>query len=309
VHCDVKPENLLLFEKDRLRLADFGIAKVAMRSLRAAGPGTLGYVAPEQAFRRPSLRSDVFSAGMVLVQMFAGTVPEWPFSWPFRGHDRLARRLHADMLAVIRRACAVDADERFPDARAMLRAFERARRLTLAFLTRTTRKKRAARTTRSSHSDWQLLRRRHFLREFGRTLATRSECARCKGPVSESMRHCPWCGTTRRVHRGPVDFPARCPRCKRGVKSDWRYCPWCHGASIGPKSTRAWSDRRYTARCSNPKCDRKQLMPFMRYCPWCRTKVRRAWKTPELTRGCRHCGGGLADAYWDHCPWCGKGTR
>ena len=39
-----------------------------------------------------------------------------------------------------------------------------------------------------------------------------------------------------------------------------------------------YSDRRYTARCPNRKCDRKKLMPFMRYCPWCHTKVRQKWK-------------------------------
>jgi len=309
VHCDVKPENLLLFENDRLRLADFGIAKVAYRTLRAAGTGTLGYVAPEQAFGRPSLRSDVFSAGMVLVQMFAGTVPEWPFSWPFRGHERMARRLHPDMLAVLRRACAVDAKDRYPDARAMLRAFERAKRSTLAFLTRTTKRKKVRSATGPRQADWQLLRRRHFQREYARLLGTRYECGRCKGPVSEAMQHCPWCGTARKAHRGPVDFPARCPRCKRGVKTDWRYCPWCHGASIGPLSSRAWSDRRYEGRCASARCDRKQLMPWMRYCPWCHTKVRRPWKGHGLKGSCKRCGWGLAGDYWDYCPWCGSRAR
>ena len=48
-----------------------------------------------------------------------------------------------------------------------------------------------------------------------------------------------------------------------------------------PMTSREYSDARYAAKCRNPACRRKDLMPFMRYCPWCRTKVRRAWKIPE----------------------------
>src|SRR5688572_26896533 len=44
IHCDVKPENLLLFPDNRLRLADFGIAKVAMRTIKGSGSGTVGYL-------------------------------------------------------------------------------------------------------------------------------------------------------------------------------------------------------------------------------------------------------------------------
>jgi serine/threonine protein kinase len=61
MHCDIKPENFILFSENRLRLADFGIAKTALRTIQASGSGTVGYVAPEQAMGRPSLRSDVFS--------------------------------------------------------------------------------------------------------------------------------------------------------------------------------------------------------------------------------------------------------
>jgi len=60
LHCDVKPENLILFGRDNLMLADFGIAKTALRTIKASGSGTLGYLAPEQAMGRPSPRSDVF---------------------------------------------------------------------------------------------------------------------------------------------------------------------------------------------------------------------------------------------------------
>src|SRR5262245_49663620 len=104
VHCDIKPDNFILFESNRLRLTDFGVAKVAQRTLRASGAGTLGYMAPEQAMGRPSFRSDVFALGLVLYQMFSGHLPEYPFTWPPPGHRLLEKRVNAGLLALLRRS-------------------------------------------------------------------------------------------------------------------------------------------------------------------------------------------------------------
>ncbi|MGB1277836.1 MAG: serine/threonine-protein kinase, partial [Nannocystaceae bacterium] len=60
VHCDVKPDNLILFADGSLRLGDFGIAKFGLRTIHGSNSGTLGYIAPEQAMGHPSPRSDVF---------------------------------------------------------------------------------------------------------------------------------------------------------------------------------------------------------------------------------------------------------
>ncbi len=315
IHCDVKPENLILFEDDRLRLGDFGIAKVAQHTtLRADGTGTLGFVAPEQAMGRPSLRSDVFSAGLVIYRMLTGEVPEWPFEWPFPGHEKIRGKLHKDLLTFVRRATEVDARARFADACQMLEAFRRIRRRVLAKSTSQNTRKSPRRATKR---DWKTIRRRQFMRQFGRALEATHNCERCSGPVSEAMRHCPWCREDRAVHRGDIRLPAHCPRCQRGVKSDWRFCAWCYGGLIGPLSDRTYTDRRYEARCSGPGCSRRELMPFMRYCPWCNAKVRRKWKTPEPksvgagghTGRCGRCSWGIVRDYWDWCPWCGTGIR
>ena len=125
VHCDVKPENFILFPDDVLRLTDFGIAKVVLRTRSASGSGTIGYVAPEQAMGRPSFRSDVFSAGLVLYRMFSGYLPGWPFRRPFPGSATLRRKVPSVFVDVLHRALHVNDRRRFADAGRMLEAFER----------------------------------------------------------------------------------------------------------------------------------------------------------------------------------------
>jgi serine/threonine-protein kinase len=301
IHCDVKPDNLLLFPTGRLLLTDFGISKVAHRTISASGAGTVGYMAPEQAMGRPSRRSDVFAAGLVLWQMFSGHLPEWPFEWPPAGYPKIKLLLHPDMIQLLKRALELKPSRRFDDAGQMLSAYLRAKPKVIRHRERSLRPQKTKPPTKRH---WKEIRQQQFLRQFGRTLSARLECSRCGGPVSEPMQACPWCGVSRKVTKDPTTFPSRCHRCRRGVKLDWRYCPWCYGAGFEPATDREFSDRRYVARCKNAKCDRKDLMAFMRYCPWCRTKVRQKWKIPGNTHTCRKCGWGVLRDFWSHCPWC-----
>ncbi len=125
IHCDIKPENVIMFGGNKLRLTDFGIAKVAMRTVRASGTGTVGYMAPEQAMGKPSFRSDVFSLGLILYRMFSGEWPEWPYEWPVAGYKKLRGRVHPELIAFLRKAIEVNPRDRFRDADQMLVAFRR----------------------------------------------------------------------------------------------------------------------------------------------------------------------------------------
>lgn len=80
VHCDVKPQNLIVTEEGVLKVTDFGIA----RFLRKVNPideqkvvwGSPQYFAPEQATgRRSSYATDVYSLGIVLYQAVTGKLP------------------------------------------------------------------------------------------------------------------------------------------------------------------------------------------------------------------------------------------
>jgi serine/threonine protein kinase len=133
IHCDIKPENLLIFPNKTLRLADFGMARVARRTVRGSGSGTVGYMAPEQAMGRPSTRSDVFSIGLIVYRMFSGAWPEWPFEWPVAGYQKLRNRVHPDMVAFLRRAIEPNPRKRYADAVKMLSAFGKVKRKTLQY--------------------------------------------------------------------------------------------------------------------------------------------------------------------------------
>lgn len=144
IHCDIKPENLILFPDGRLKLTDFGIAKVAQKTVRGSGTGTVGFMAPEQAMGKPSLRSDVFSAGLIIYRMLTGVWPEYPFEWPGPGYHRLRGRVHPELIAVLRKAIQPAPRKRYRDAEQMLAAYLPAQEKALRLSNRKRRQRRSA---------------------------------------------------------------------------------------------------------------------------------------------------------------------
>lgn len=96
VHRDVKPENVLLADDGRVKVADFGLARAVESSGLTATTGvllgTVAYLSPEQVEKGVSdERSDVYSAGVLLWELLTGTPPysgESPLSVAYRHvHD------------------------------------------------------------------------------------------------------------------------------------------------------------------------------------------------------------------------------
>lgn len=302
IHCDIKPENFILFPDNQLKLADFGFAKLGLRTLKASGSGTIDYIAPEQAMGRPKFQSDVFSMGLVLYRMFSGTLPEWPFEWPMTGHDKLSSRVRPELIEVLKKAIQLDPGNRYRDAVQMQADFERSQ-------SHARKQKRAkARNGSRRGTSWRQMQWREFQRQFGKSLTAHHNCRRCEGPVSESMQACPWCGFDNPARGSESRMPSTCPRCERGVKNDWDYCAWCYGPGFVEEISRHYPDKRYSSRCANERC-RGPLMPFMRYCPWCRMKVRRPWKLKGSRHSCKACNWGIAREFWNYCAWCREPVR
>ena len=90
LHRDIKPENLLLDMRGRLKIADFGIAKLLGDAkditLTASGStiGTPHYMAPEQLERPHDVdqRADIYSLGVVFYEMLTGELPIGRFAPP-----------------------------------------------------------------------------------------------------------------------------------------------------------------------------------------------------------------------------------
>jgi serine/threonine-protein kinase len=77
IHGDVKPANILITAEGRVKLSDFGMARVASRDTGSSPLlGTPAYWCPEQIMGRPQdARSDIFSLGGVLYEMLTGSSP------------------------------------------------------------------------------------------------------------------------------------------------------------------------------------------------------------------------------------------
>lgn len=80
VHCDLKPDNLLVTGHDQVKLCDLGLAEPAGNLARGVSDTTAGtpeFMSPEQALGKLDLdfRSDCYSMGIILYQMLFGRLP------------------------------------------------------------------------------------------------------------------------------------------------------------------------------------------------------------------------------------------
>jgi eukaryotic-like serine/threonine-protein kinase len=141
VHRDVKPENVLLADDGRVKVADFGLARAAA-NLEATSAtsliGTVAYLSPEQVIRGiADERSDVYSAGVMLFEMLTGRPPydgETAVSVALKhAHEDVpppssfVSGIPSSVDLLVARATARDADRRPHDAGAFLAEVVRVR--------------------------------------------------------------------------------------------------------------------------------------------------------------------------------------
>ena len=141
VHRDVKPANLLIENDGRVKLTDFGVARIqdSSEATRTQGSmvGTLKYMSPEQVQGQPiDARADLFAVGIVLYQLLTGQRPfdgdtDFAIIQKIVGHTPDMPSLFNPLLppaidAVVLRALAKKREQRFTTAQDFARALQEA---------------------------------------------------------------------------------------------------------------------------------------------------------------------------------------
>jgi serine/threonine protein kinase len=140
VHRDVKPSNILIDDTGKVLLSDFGFARVADFSISLTGSaliGTPAYMSPEQCKgEKLDGRSDQYSLGIVLFQLFTGRLPfggDTPMAVAVQHiNEPLPRPRNANpelpdpIEAVIVKALSKDPEQRYSSIEAMNEAFQAA---------------------------------------------------------------------------------------------------------------------------------------------------------------------------------------
>jgi len=137
VHRDIKPANVVVTPGGRVKILDFGIAKVSDMNLTRTGAvlGTLAYMSPEQASGEPvDHRTDLWSLGVVLYEMLTGRQPFTGesrealfFGIQYREPSRITAlrpEVPAALEGIVSRLLEKDPARRYPDARGVEAALE-----------------------------------------------------------------------------------------------------------------------------------------------------------------------------------------
>jgi len=142
VHRDVKPENVLLTDDGRVKVADFGLVRAVTTATNTATSGvligTVSYIAPELVTDGSAdARSDVYSAGVLLYELLTGRKPhqgETPIQVAYKHvhEDVPPPSAEVDSIppyvdALVARATARQRDSRPADAKVLLRQLRRVR--------------------------------------------------------------------------------------------------------------------------------------------------------------------------------------
>ncbi len=138
IHRDVKPQNVMLLKDGRVKVTDFGIAKIAKSesiTLPDNAIGTVNYVSPEQASGKAvDFKSDIYSVGVMFYEMVTGKLPfvaDSPVAVAMKQVNeepvsprQVNAQIPVGLEQIILKAMSKNPDDRFSSANSMVKALE-----------------------------------------------------------------------------------------------------------------------------------------------------------------------------------------
>ena len=141
IHCDIKPDNVLIDQQGELLLSDFGIAVMSQTGRTTVQspdelPGTPAYMAPEMFTAQPVFASDQYGLAVMAYQWLCGTLPFGDGDFYQLGYQHTHEpvpplrdqvpAIPAAVEAVVLKGLAKQPQDRFPSVRAFAEALDAA---------------------------------------------------------------------------------------------------------------------------------------------------------------------------------------
>ena len=146
IHCDIKPDNILVSEDGQPHVLDFGLARLTSTrpdglTENGSAPGTASWMSPEQAageLHRIDIRTDVYSLGKILYQLLTGQPPHRRdgaikqvlhriATEEIRPPKEACRKLGGEICAILLKALQREPEQRYSSAGVFARDIERLR--------------------------------------------------------------------------------------------------------------------------------------------------------------------------------------